>query len=194
VARWRWLAAGACLLALGGCGGGNSASAASPSGNVLAPAPDYGGHPTIGNIPCETAERVAYHVHAHLAIFVNGQQRIIPEGIGIAAPRQEQNSAEGRFVVAGGCFYWLHAHTPDGVIHIEAPAAMQFTLGQYFDEWQQPLSGQQVGPATGTVISYVNGQKFDGDPRTVPLAAHTLVQLDVGQDVPPQAFTFPSGL
>jgi hypothetical protein len=178
-----------CMLALAACGGPGPTTA-----NVLAPAPNYSGHPNIDNIPCETMERVAYHVHAHLAIFVDGQQKVIPEGIGIAAPRQLQTASQGPFVAAGGCFYWLHAHTPDGVIHIEAPVPMQFTLGQYFDVWQQPLTSSQVGPVMGAVLAYLNGQHYSGDVREIPLAARNLVQLDVGQDLPPQPFTFPAGL
>ncbi|HLG70253.1 MAG TPA: hypothetical protein VK009_07500 [Chloroflexota bacterium] len=180
-------------LALAACGGG---AAATPSANPsnLAPAPDYAGHPTIDGIPCETTERVTYHVHAHLAVFVDGQPKAVPYGIGIAVPRQVQNSTEGPFVSAGGCFYWLHTHTEDGIIHVEAPVPMDFTLGQFFDVWQQPLSDTQAGPAKGTVLAYLNGQRYQGDVRQISLAAHNLIQLDAGQDVPPQPFTFPSGL
>ena len=190
--RPRWFVLSVPLL-LAACGGGNGSGGPAAS-NVLAPAPDYNGHPTIDNIPCESVERVTYHVHAHLAIFANGQAKVIPQGIGIAPPRQTQNSTEGPFVVGGACFYWLHAHTPDGVIHIESAVPMDFRLGQYFDVWQQPLSANQVGPATGAVTVYLNGQRADGDPRQIQLAAHNVIQLDVGQDVPPQGFTFPQGL
>jgi hypothetical protein len=180
-------------LALTACGGGATA-AASANPNALAMAPGYAGHPTIDGIPCETTERVTYHVHAHLAVFVDGQPKVVPYGIGIAAPRQVQNSSEGPFVGAGGCFYWLHTHTEDGVIHVEAPVPMDFTLGQFFDVWQQPLSDNQVGPAKGTVEAYLNGQAYQGDVRQISLAAHNVIQLDVGGGVPPQPFTFPPGL
>jgi hypothetical protein len=159
-----------------------------------APAPDYAGHPTIDNIQCDTTERVAYHIHQHLAVFVNGQPRGVPEGIGIAAPRQTQNTSDGPFVVSGGCFYWLHTHDRTGVIHVESPTEQAFTLGNFFDVWQQPLSANQVGPATGRVIAYVNGQRYQGDPRQIPLSAHAVIQLDIGQDVSPASYTFPQGL
>ncbi|MBV8084317.1 MAG: hypothetical protein JO247_05835 [Chloroflexi bacterium] len=175
-------------------GRSSSSSAVAPKTD-LAPPPDYTGHPVIDNIPCETTERVTYHVHTHLAIYVNGNAAGVPYGIGIAPPRQTQNSDEGPFVTAGSCFYWLHAHTGDGIIHIEAPNPMPFTLGQYFDMWQQPLSANQVGPAQGQVYAYLGGQPYNGDPRAIPIGDHTLVQLDVGLNQPaPQPFTFPSGL
>ncbi|MFI5268710.1 MAG: hypothetical protein ACHQ7M_15150 [Chloroflexota bacterium] len=160
----------------------------------LAPAPSYAGHPTIDNIQCQNTEQVAYHIHSHLAVFVDGQPRGVPEGIGIAAPRQSQNTADGPFVIAGGCFYWLHTHDRTGVIHIESPNEQPYTLGNFFDMWQQPLSASQAGPATGTLIAYVNGQRYQGDPRQIQLAAHAVIQLDVGQDVPPASYTFAPGL
>lgn len=167
---------------------------AAPSTAFLAPAPDYAGHPTIDNIQCQNTEQVAYHIHSHLAVFLDGRPRGVPEGIGIAAPRQSQNTADGPFVVAGGCFYWLHTHDRTGVIHIESPSEQSYTLGNFFDVWQQPLSASQAGPATGTLTAYVNGQRYSGDPRQIQLAAHAVIQLDVGQDVPPASYTFAPSL
>ncbi len=55
----------------------------------------------------------------------------------------------------GTCFYWLHVHTTDGIVHIESPSKTQgFTLGQFFDIWGVPLSSTQVGPATGKVTVF----------------------------------------
>jgi uncharacterized protein (DUF2147 family) len=150
---------------------------------------------TVDGIACGAMESLAFHIHAHLAAYVEGQPKKIPAGIGITAPRQLQTLADGSpFVGSGGCFYWLHTHTEDGVIHIESPVQRSFTLGQFFDIWNLKLSGQQVGSFKGKVIVYLDGKAFSGDPRSLPLAAHTLVQLDVGQDVPPQQFTFQDGL
>ena len=152
------------------------------------------GQPVDG-ISCDTAEQVVYHIHAHLAVYTNGRARIIPEGIGIVPPTQIVQTSAGPFVVAGKCFYWLHSHTPDGIAHIESPTQRVYTLGNYFDIWNQPLSATQVGPAHGAVTAYVDGQRFTGDPRLIPLIPHTLIQLDVGSASPgPQPFTFPIGL
>jgi hypothetical protein len=149
----------------------------------------------VDGISCDTAEQVVYHIHAHLAVDTNGRPRIIPEGIGIVPPTQIVQTSVGPFVVAGKCFYWLHSHTPDGIIHVESPSQRVYTLGNYFDIWNQPLSATQVGPAHGTVTAYVGGQRFTGDPRSIPLNAHTLIQLDVGNTSPgPLPFTFPAGL
>jgi hypothetical protein len=151
-------------------------------------------YPTINGISCDTTEKVAFHIHAHLAIFANGQPVTVPYGIGIGKPSQVQQSTEGPFVVSGSCFYWLHTHTEDGVIHIESPVQRTFTLGDFFGIWGQPLSTSQAATAQGSVIAYVNGERTSGDPNAIALQAHELVQLDVGAETPPQPFTFPPGL
>lgn len=148
----------------------------------------------MDGITCQQSEQLVYHIHAHLSVFANGQHGIIPAGIGITPPRSLVQTSSGPVVVAGTCFYWLHSHTEDGIIHIESPITRTYTLGNYFDIWGQPLSATQVGPARGLVIAYVNGERFTGDPRSIPLTAHGLIQVDVGKDVAPQPFTFPAGL
>lgn len=136
---------------------------------------------TIDGIPCEAGEKLTYHEHAHLAVYVNGKQETVPQGVGVNTSK--------------ACLYWLHSHTSDGVIHIEAPNQQAFTLGQYFDVWAQPLSATQVASATGNVTTFVDGKPYTGDPRAIALAKHTLVQLDVGSSDPgAQPFTFPAGL
>ena len=44
------------------------------------------------------------------------------------------------------------------------------------------------------VIAYVNGERSSGDTSQNPLRAHELIQLDVGDETPPQPFTFSPGL
>ena len=79
---------------------------------------------------------------------------MIPYGIGIPGFQAVSTSA-GPFVETGSCFYWLHVHADDGIIHIESPSTTQtFTLGQFFAEWGGPLSTTQVGPATGNVTVF----------------------------------------
>jgi len=38
---------------------------------------------TVHGIQCSSSEQTVYHIHAHLAVFVNGAQRTVPYGIGI---------------------------------------------------------------------------------------------------------------
>ena len=60
-------------------------------------------------------------------------------------------TAQAPFVQATRCYYWLHTHTNDGVIHVESPTQRLYTLGDFFDIWRQPLSARRVGAATGTI-------------------------------------------
>lgn len=147
----------------------------------------------INGISCDALEATVAHVHVHLAIFVNGQEQPIPYGIGIGQPWSVTDSDEGPFVNDGSCFYWIHTHTQDGIIHIESPIRRRFTLADFFAIWQLSLSENQVGPAQGQVITYVNGQRSSTAPQDVPLLAHERIQLDVGGDVPPYPFDFPDG-
>jgi hypothetical protein len=134
---------------------------------------------TIDGISCQSAEQTVFHIHTHLTIFVNGQPRQVPAGIGIPHAVAQQTSA-GPFIDSGSCFYWLHTHAADGIIHIESPEQRTFTLGDFFDEWNQPLSAGQVGPAQGTVTVIVNGKVWKGSPRNVPLGSHENLQVEVG--------------
>src|SRR5262249_53559585 len=115
-------------------------------------------------------------------------------GVGIVPPYQLQQTADGPFVAGGSKYYWLHTHDETGVIHIESPEKRTFTLGNFFDIWKQPLSADQVGPAKGKVTAFLDGKPYAGDPRTIPLNSHGVIQLDVGQVVPFSNYTFAQGL
>jgi hypothetical protein len=85
--------------------------------------------------------------------------------------------------VAGACLYWIHTHTPDGIIHVESPKFRTFTLGEFFDIWGEPLSPIAVGPARvkkGGLRVYVDGDLYRGDPRKIDLSQHTDVTLEAG--------------
>ena len=148
----------------------------------------------VDGISCQSGEQTVFHIHAHLTIFVNGSPRQVPAGIGIPGARA-QNSAQGPFVSTGSCFYWLHTHAADGVLHIESPVQRSYTLGEFFDEWGQPLGPDMAGPATGPVVAIYNGQRYEGNPRDIPLNAHAQIQLEVGTPlIAPESVSFPRGL
>ncbi|HEV2450962.1 MAG TPA: hypothetical protein VGS62_03450 [Streptosporangiaceae bacterium] len=165
-----------------------------PSGAPLAGLATAAIGKTVDGIGCQSSEQTIFHIHAHLTIFVNGSPRQVPMGIGIPGA-QAKNSAQGPFVSQGACFYWLHAHAADGIIHIESPVHRTYTLGNFFDEWGQPLGPDRVGTATGPVVALYNGQRYVGNPRDIPLNAHAQIQLEVGTPlVAPLKITFPQGL
>ena len=165
-----------------------------PTGPALASTATAATGQPVDGISCETSEQTLFHIHAHLTIFVNGSARQVPAAIGIPGA-QAQNTAQGPFIASGTCFYWLHTHAADGIIHIESPVHRTYTLGNFFDIWGQPLGTDRVGPATGHVVALYNGQVYQGNPRDIPLNAHAQIQLMVDTPlIAPEQITFPSGL
>jgi hypothetical protein len=150
-----------------------------PSAAQLASAATSASGQPVDGISCQTSEQTIFHIHAHLTIFVNGVARQVPAAIGIPGA-QAQNTPQGPFISSGTCFYWLHTHAADGIVHIESPVHRTYTLGNFFDEWGQPLGPDQVGPARGHVTAIYNGQVYQGNPRNIPLTAHAQIQLEVG--------------
>jgi hypothetical protein len=161
---------------------------------ILANTAHQGTGNTVDGVQSNSAEQLIYHIHAHLAMYINGTAKLLPYGVGIVPPYQlQQIPTGGSFVAGGSKFYWLHTHDETGVIHIETPAQHTYTLGNFFDLWGQPLSTTQIGPNKGKITAFVNGQPYTGDPRNIPLSAHNVIQLDLGTVVPFANFTFPSG-
>ncbi len=165
-----------------------------PAASALASTATKATGKTVDGISCDTTEQLVFHIHAHLTVFVNGAARQIPAAIGIPGA-QAQNTPTGPYIASGTCFYWLHTHAADGIIHIESPVHRSYTLGNFFDIWGQPLGPYQVGPARGPVTAIYNRQVYRGNPRNIPLEKHAQIQLEVGKPlIAPASITFPSGL
>lgn len=139
---------------------------------------------TVDGIRCAPVEQLAYHIHARLVVFANGRLYALPGGIGIPGSATEQTT-EGPVAAGGQCFYWLHTHTSDGVIHIESPIQRVYTLGNFFDIWHQPLTATQVGDVHGKITAFVNGKPWKKDLRAIPLLPHEQIQLNIGEPAPP---------
>ena len=190
----------AALSTLGNLQPAPAPGAAGPEGVPIPSAAPLAGTATaatgqaVDGISCQTAEQTVFHIHAHLTVFVNGSARQIPAAIGIPGAQATQ-TAQGPFIESGNCFYWLHTHAPDGIIHIESPVQRTYTLGNFFDEWGQSLGPDQVGPARGHVVATYNGQVYTGNPRDIPLTAHAQIQLQIGTPlVAPEQVTNWNGL
>ena len=182
--------------------GTTSAGATSTSGSASSSAPQIGfeavplqqgpelapasttGTAKVHGITCGPTEQLVYHIHAHLAVFKSGQSYALPAGIGIPGSKAVDTN-QGPIASGGSCIYWLHTHTTDGVIHIESPTKTIYTLGEFFDEWHQPLSGTQIASLSGPVTAFVNGKPWKKSPRAIPLLPHQDIQLEIGQPAPP---------
>lgn len=146
----------------------------------------------VDGIKCERNEPVAFHIHTHLTVFVDGKPRLVPAGIGIWPALQPQRGF-GQFVLTQNeCLAWLVTRFADGIIHIEAPVKRSFTLGEFFDVWGQPLGPNVAGSAHGPVTAIVDGKVWTGDPRDIELKEHEQIQLEVGRPlVAPETITWP---
>jgi hypothetical protein len=153
-----------------------------------AAAPRWPNHSsTLGNrvnalgLSALPAEGAAEHIHAHLDVFVNGLKVTVPALVGIDVPDQ--------FITE------LHTHDTTGILHIESPKLRPFTLGQFFGEWNEPLSGSRLGTVSGPVHLWVNGKARSGNPAKLVLQAHAEIALAVGK-LPrrvPKSYLFPFG-
>jgi hypothetical protein len=148
---------------------------------LRAQAPTAGAHgQTINGISCDAMEGQRLHIHQHLLILDHGKEVRIPENVG--QPEAQR------------CIYWVHTHTPDGIIHIEAPKDRSFTLGDFFAVWGQPLSRTEAATAHAKkgqrLRVWVNGKAYAGDPNKIKLDAHADIVIESGPPFPkPPRFT-----
>jgi len=147
---------------------------------------------TIDGIPCETSEHTeatSKHIHVHLDIYLKGAAVNLPANQGIST--------------ANSCLYWIHTHDATGVMHVEAPAraaTRTFTLGDAFDVWGSKLDSQNVGslqvPKNGSLVAFINGKPYTGNPRLIPLNSHDEIVLEITPGAPgqlPSTYAFPAG-
>ena len=144
-----------------------------------------------GLVP-EKAESLAFHVHAHLDIFIDGEPVIVPAGIGIdtKSPDVKQFTEADGSTSWGGiegcgapCISPLHTHAQFGIIHTESATPVPNTLGQLFVEWDVALTetcvGERCAPET-TIAFVVNGQPYTGDPREIELSDRKEIAIVIG--------------
>lgn len=115
------------------------------------------------DLPPTGSER--YHVHARLAIYIDGQPQAVPGSVGVDSARGTASS--------------LHTHDPDGIIHMEADNPRDFTLGEFFSVWGVKFSDNQLGgyknSGDKTVQVFVNGQKITDPYRYVLKEKDTVI-------------------
>lgn len=155
-------------------------------GTLARPGPGAAGStaatPAAAPLDCLDVRQIGYHVHAHLAVFVEGRQVAVPANIGLRPD----------------CIAPLHTHEANGMIHVEGPAPRPYTLGDFFRVWGQRLDAthllERAADGQQQVMAHVNGQPYQGPPESIPLAQHTTIVLQYGPPfVPPPPYRFPPG-
>jgi hypothetical protein len=184
----------ALALMLAACGASSKSVVPAPASSAAtwpAPADPMARARAAGLVP-ETAERLQYHVHAHLDVFLDGAKVVVPAGIGIAIKDPAVHSAvvDGNEEYGGinpaceqPCISPLHTHAVNGVLHTESATRKNNTLGQFFTEWGVRLDAKCVQsyckPAKAIAV-YVNGKAFSGDPRTISLSDQKEIVIAIG--------------
>lgn len=128
---------------------------------------------TVDGMHCDATPGQKQHLHAYLAIYVNGQQTAVPTGIGIVPEKH--------------CTYPLsvQAGQPD-IVDVQSGTTQTYTLGQFFDIWGQPLSNSQVQGHTSDATHKLVFEVFDasgnllpytGSLRDLPLKDHETIVI-----------------
>jgi hypothetical protein len=125
-------------------------------------------------LPILSAEALAYHIHQHLDIWVNGKKVPVPADVGIDPGAQQLTV--------------IHTHDSSGIIHVESPVKKTYTLGQFFDVWGLRFTSKCIGgecaTATKPLRVWVDGKLWHGNPRLIPLKAHSIFVVAYGKKPP----------
>ena len=106
----------------------------------------------------------AYHIHSLVGVKVDGSLYAPPANIGITT-----------------CMYWVHTHAADGIVHVEAPASVHPTLGDFLDIWGETYPDDQLLVKAREAIAAgevrVDDKPFAGDALALQLADRMRILL-----------------
>jgi len=122
---------------------------------------------------------------AHLELFAEGRVFLVPQGIGIALPVTHGLQR----IVSGRCRYPLATFDRTGTVDFTRPG---LTLEDLFAVWGEPLSATRLATFSARpgseVHAFVDGARWPGSVRDVPLTHHAEIVLEVDSSVPPHRF------
>jgi hypothetical protein len=187
------------VLAVASCGGmaasgvpsASSGAAASPAAapTLVWPAPSDPLDRTVAaGLEPASQEFMVNHAHSHLVVFIDGQEVLVPAGIGINIEDPEvkyfadARSYGGIEMCDQPCISPLHTHDETGILHTESSDPAPHTLGEFFVEWGVELSETCVGEhcAPTPIAVYIGGEPYEGDPRAIELTDLKVIVVVVG--------------
>ena len=148
----------------------------------------------VAGMRCGARADQPYGVHVEL--FAAGRGVRIPAGIGLAPPLRHS----GPVVMGERCSYPLRTVDPTGVVEVDARTGRSApTVGALFALWAQPLTLRRLAGFRAhrgqRVVAFVDGRRWAGDPRAIPLRPHAAVVLELGPTVSPHpSYVFAPGL
>jgi hypothetical protein len=120
-------------------------------------------------------EQLAFHIHQHLDVYVDGKHVTVPQAIGIG-----KDPASGKYTFITE----LHTHNAEGIVHVESAKNLSYLLGQLFGEWGVRLTRTCLGDfkgGCGRLQWWVNGKKQIGNPAAHVLKNHQEIVIAVGK-------------
>jgi len=134
-------------------------------------------------------EALAFHIHQHLDLYVDGKHVTVPRFIGIAP----DSSSPSGFIITE-----MHTHKADGILHVESPRDLKYQLKQFFGEWGVRLTSTCMGSFKGSCKNlrwWVNGKPQVGSPANLVLKPHQEIVISVGPPPKtiPKSYNFPAG-
>ena len=180
------------VLVATGCGSGPESQPAGVAPRGTGPAYELGSLSpltrtgrAVGDLRCLPGRRASHWVH--LELFARGRVMLLPAGVGIAPPRRRS----GAYVTGGRCRYPVWTDEPTGLVAVSGAAR----LGDLAAVWGRPLGPRALAGFAGAVRAHVDGRRWRGDPRDIPLRRHAQIVLEVGRPyVTPHArYRFPVG-
>lgn len=134
-------------------------------------------------------EALAFHIHQHLDIYVDGKHVTVPRYIGIHI---DQQNPQASYITE------MHTHKTDGILHVESAKDLKYQLKQIFGEWGVRLTANCLGSFKGSCDNlqwWVNGKKQHGNPAELVLKPHMEIVISVGTPPKtiPKSYAFPAG-
>jgi hypothetical protein len=128
----------------------------------------------------------------HVELFAANRVVLVAAAIGVRRPL---SFSEGR-ISGARCYGELVTLEPTGVVLVRSGARL--TVSDLFAAWGQALSPRRLASfhtrGAARVVAFVDGRRWDGAPRNVPLRRHAEIVLEVGPHVPPHvSYDFPPG-
>jgi hypothetical protein len=148
------------------------------------PSPEAG--VLAAGLPLLAAPGEVVRFAVHLDVIVDGKPVTVPSGIGVDAPARLTSP--------------LYTSDTSGTVHVTSNSDQNvFTLGQFFAEWQVPLTSEHLGglraSRSAPVAVYLDGSPVAGPPGSVLLTPHLQIAVTYrpAQAPVPAAYAFPAG-
>lgn len=149
--------------------------------------------PVTGKVVGDCRPGLGSRFAVHVEVFAANRVVILPAGIGTKPPR---DFSAGR-VTRARCYGGVVTVDATGVVLVRPEA--HFALSALFRAWGEQLSATRLCSFSAhpgsRVVAYLDGRRWPGDPRGVPLLRHAEIVVEVGPPVPPHSsFAFPKGI